>query len=458
MNNILCFNPIKILKNNNKKYLFNINNAGLFEIDDNVEKLVLLNGKDYDEAYSKFGEIWDKDHFRNLINQLKNNKILKNNSSDIICEYNQKNDISSLVMFVTQMCNLSCKYCFGNEGEYNGAGTMSWDIAKQSVDFLVNISTSKTISIAFFGGEPLINFSLIEKVVDYSKKIAYKKDKMVEFGITTNATLLNREITEFFIKNKFSVTISIDGDKLTNDENRIFKNGKGTYDDIIENTEILRNKMPPLARGSIAGNQINLLENYIHLSELGFKSIYLSLCINLLKDNDYDTLIESNSKLIDYFEEIVKNKNYNEAKKMNNVMKILYMIHKGGEKKNFCGASLNALATDINGELYICHRFVGMERYKIGNIFMGIDSKKNISISNELNVDEHGECKNCWVKNLCGGGCPNDNFLMTGNLKKPYDNFCKLQKKLFEKVIYIYMNLNEEEKLMLFENNKKNYK
>lgn len=457
-NDILHFYPVKIFKNINKNYLYNTKTASIFEVDEPTIELIQTSGLTYDEAYDKFKHVWSKKEFDNILSLLKEKCLLKD--SQIESSFNKNlnksktQNICSIALFVIQECNLRCTYCYGHGGEYNNKGILKLETAKQAVDFLFEKSgEKKDISIAFFGGEPLLNFPLICEIVDYCKYRNKEFNKNITYATTTNGTLLTDKITEFLISNKFSITISIDGNKESHNINRFFENGAGSYDKVIDKTRNLIKGIPVSARATITKTNLNLVQNFHDLYEKGFKRVNMAPCSEMLDDNDYTLMADNYSEMIEEFDKLLKNKQFDKAKAMGGVIQKLSKIDGGGIRNRFCGSITKGLAVDVNGNIYPCHRFVGTTDFKIGDVFNGFDEDKYSKIINDTYASEHEDCSNCWAVNLCGGGCNSENFVTTGSIKSPNPNFCKYNKKAFESAIQYYVSMPAEERELIFNKN-----
>lgn len=450
---VLEFNPIKILNKESGIYLYSIKTGAMFRIDEPTARLVQTKGLSYDELYDAFKDIWDAEKFRQLIESLKKYGIIKEKIDMQIVETERKQlnmELSSIVLFMIQQCNLRCTYCYGEGGEYSKKGIISLETAMKAVDFLVENSTKKMVGITFFGGEPLMNFSLIKEVVDYAIKQGNKYEKQIQFSITTNATLLNDEITDFLVEHKFSVTISIDGCKEFHDKNRFFVDGKGTFDTVVKNTRRLVEKRPVSARATITKTNLDLVKNFYDLYELGFRRINMSPCFDMLDEEAYEEYSCNFEKLLQEYDQLLEEKKYDECKAMGEVTKKLHRVEQGGISSKFCGALINSVAVDVYGSIFPCHRFVGMDEFCVGNVYDGFDQKKYSEIAEEINIESHDKCSDCWAVNLCGGGCIFENYLASGHINVPCERQCSYTKKSFEAVSDYYVALSDEKRNVVF--------
>lgn len=332
---------------------------------------------------------------------------------------------------------------------YPNRGKMSLETAKKSIDFLIGNSKNKELLICFLGGEPLMNFPLIKDVVAYCNK--YENDKPIHFKytITTNGTIWNDEIEKFLREKHFTVQISVDGNKDVHNCNRFYANGLGSFDVMEKNTRNMRNDGLVSGRATITATNLDLVDNFKALNDMKFRSIPMAPAQNLLSDEDYDRLIGENTKLVQYFLELIQSGDYKTAKKLRILMSGLQKIHKSGvARKILCGVGSAQLAVDINGEIYPCHRFVANKEYAMGNVLKDTKIEK-MPFLEEITLEKHKECKNCWARNLCVGACPNENLVNAGTTQKSDSKNCRFIQAMYNDLIHAYLELTVENKKQL---------
>lgn len=452
-NEILSVNPIKIFEQNNKICLYVIDNSAIYTIDKDTKTILQSTGKSYKDIYNKLSCTWSEDKFNKIIQQMIDCEIIKSENSLINNKSIKTNNITGLILLIIQDCNLRCSYCYGDGGEYNNKGIMSFDTAKQSINYLINQSgNEKDLFVTFFGGEPLLRFDFIKELVDYIHTVEKLYNKKFHFSMTCNGTLLNQEITNFILENKISVTISIDGNEEVHNFNRYYSNKSGSYSKVIENSKQLRNSTKVLARATVTNKELNVNNIYSHLYDLGFSTVNIAPCINKISKEEYLTLTDNYISLVHSFSQFIKNKKFKEAKKISSVMKVLSRIHFSSKSNCFCGAGKNMLAVDINGFFYPCQRFVGTKEFIMGSVFNGLNSNDCDKILGSFSIENHTSCNKCWCKNICGGCCPYENFESNSACNIPHKESCNLNKKFIEEIIYAYMNLSDKDKDILFEN------
>jgi len=384
----------------------------------------------------------------NEINQLINSGQLftEDTYDEVVDKFNDRETVvKALCLHIAHDCNLACKYCFAEEGEYHGERSMmSLDIGKKAIDFLIeNSGNRRNLEVDFFGGEPLMNFNVVKEIVLYAKSKEEAYNKNFRFTLTTNGVLLNEEIMDFLNDNMHNIVLSIDGRKEIHDNMRPSQNGKGSYDLIIEKFKKLadmRGQKDYYVRGTFTRHNLDFSEDVLHLADLGFKQISVEPVVAdenkayaiTKKDlptlfNEYEKLTK---KLIEYKKE---NKDFNFFHFMIDLNQGPCVI----KRLTGCGSGSEYLAVSPKGELYPCHQFVGLEEFKMGSVDDGLI---NLNIQNQFkqcHVYSKEQCKTCWAKFYCSGGCHANSYNFHGDIHNIYEIGCELEKKRVECSIYL---------------------
>ena len=431
--------PYKLFKEKNEYYLFTAKFNKLYKI--NEEMYTILNK--FEDNYEII--LTEDSPYLKLI---KENLSYEDNSLNVTDNF----DIQSIVLMIIQDCNLNCKYCYGDGGEFKEKGIMSIDTAKQAINYLTeHCGNRKNISVAFFGGEPLLNFEVIKKTIEYMEIVS--KNKGIKFykSITTNATLLTDEIKKFLLDNNINIKISIDGFKEVHDNMRIFPDGQGSYDNVIKNTEDIRRMKKAVARATITPFCLNTKEIEEFLYKIGFSDVGIAYAEEYLMENDYKKIYEIESIYFDEVEELIHLGKYADIKqKYSKVIAYLSHLHSSVMGHYPCGAGRTFYAVDKDGFLYPCQRFVGIPQFQLGSIYS--EKNKRTEFLEKMHLNSHIKCKKCWCKNICIGKCAYSNYIKTNKIEEPYEPGCELTRKLYEKAVRLYSSLNEEEKKLLFFN------
>lgn len=349
--------------------------------------------------------------------------------------------IKAVCLNIIHACNLRCKYCFADEGEYNGhKGKMSLETAKKAIDYVVKRSgPRKNIEIDLFGGEPTMMMDTIKEIIAYARENEAKWNKRIRFTMTTNATLLTDEMMDYMDKELENIILSIDGRKEVNDKVRIRFDGKGSYDQILPNIKKMVAKRDKTkahtVRGTFTRENLDFYEDVKMMVDEGFREISIEPVVLedghplALRKEDLPKIFESYDKLYD---ELVQKKA--EGKEFN-----FYHFKvdlNGGpcvyKRISGCGAGFEYVAITPQGEVYPCHQFVGKEEYKLGSIY---DDSYNADLGmsfKKAHIYNKPKCRNCWARFYCSGGCQANNIAFNNDINNPYDIGCQMQKKRIE--------------------------
>ena len=357
----------------------------------------------------------------------------------------RKTVVKALCLHIAHDCNLACKYCFAEEGEYHGRrALMSYEVGKKALDFLIaNSGTRRNLEVDFFGGEPLMNWQVVKDLVAYGREQEKLHDKHFRFTVTTNGVLLNDDIQEFINKEMDNVVISLDGRKEVNDRMRPFRNGKGSYDLIVPKFQKFaksRAGKDYYVRGTFTRNNLDFSEDVKHFADLGFDQMSIEPVVGA-EDEPYAIRKEDLPKIMEEYDKLAVE---------------MIRRHKSGEDFNFfhfmidleggpcvakrlsgCGSGTEYLAVTPWGDFYPCHQFVGNEKFLLGNVDEGI---LNTDIRDEFkccNVYAKEKCRKCFARFYCSGGCAANAYNFSGDICGAYDIGCELQKKRIECAIMI---------------------
>lgn len=361
--------------------------------------------------------------------------------------------IKAICLHVAHGCNLNCEYCFAGKGEYGGAdkGLMSLEVGKRALDFLIEQSgTRKNLEVDFFGGEPLLNWDVCKELVKYGREQEKKFDKNFRFTLTTNGVLVDDEVIDFCNKEMSNVVLSLDGRKETHDRLRTTCNGKGSYDLIVDKFKKFanaRNQADYYMRGTYTHYNTDFSKDIIHMADLGFKELSIEPVVSdptepyALKENDLPILKEQYEILADEMLRRYRNGNgftfYHYMIDLNSGPCIVKRI-------SGCGVGTEYMAVTPSGELYPCHQFVGDEKFLLGDIWKGVTNTAILDEFKGCNVYSHPECKDCFAKLYCSGGCAANAYHTTGSVNGIYEFGCELHRKRIECAIMLKVAEAEE--------------
>ena len=381
------------------------------------------------------GQLYTEDIYENYIDSFKNRETV----------------VKALCLHIAHDCNLACRYCFAEEGEYHGRrAIMSYDVGKKALDFLVANSGNRTnLEVDFFGGEPLMNWEVVKQLVAYGRSLEEEHHKKFRFTITTNGVLLNDEILEFVNKEMGNMVLSIDGRKEVHDRMRPHRGGQGSYDEIVpkfKKAAESRGQMNYYVRGTYTHYNTDFAKDVLHLADLGFKQISVEPVV-APETEDYAIREEDLPQLLAQYDELAEEM-IKRRKEGNGFNFFHFMIDlEGGpcvaKRLSGCGSGTEYLAVTPWGDLYPCHQFVGNEDFLMGTVDEGVLRTDIRDEFKQCNVYAKEKCKDCFAKFYCSGGCAANSYNFTGNVNGSYDIGCELQRKRIECAIMIKAALSE---------------
>lgn len=361
--------------------------------------------------------------------------------------------VKALCLHIAHDCNLACRYCFAEEGEYKGdRSLMSAEVGKKALDFLIENSGNRVnLEVDFFGGEPLMNMDVVKEIVAYGRQLEKEHNKKFRFTMTTNGVLLDDEIMEFLNKEMSNVVLSIDGRKEVHDHMRPTRNGKGSYDLVLPKFQKfakMRGDKSYYVRGTFTGNNLDFSKDVIHMADLGFKEISIEPVVTedsepyAIKEEDLPKIFEEYDNLA---KEMIKRE-----KEGRGFTFFHYMIDLTGgpcvaKRLSGCGSGTEYLAVTPWGDLYPCHQFVGEDDFLLGNVYDGVQKMDLVNEFKGCNVYTKEKCKDCFARFYCSGGCAANSYKFHGTLNDAYDIGCEMERKRVECALMIKAALAEEE-------------
>lgn len=348
--------------------------------------------------------------------------------------------VKALCLHIAHDCNLACRYCFAEEGEYHGRrALMSLEVGKKALDFLVaNSGNRVNLEVDFFGGEPLLNWQVVKELVEYGRSLEEPHNKKFRFTLTTNGVLLNDEILEFANREMANIVLSIDGRKEIHDKMRPFRGGQGSYDLIVPKFQKVaesRGQNRYYVRGTFTRNNLDFSRDVLHLADLGFQQISVEPVVAGPED-DYAITEADLPKLREEYDALAAEmlRRRREGKGFNFFH---FMIDlEGGpcvaKRLSGCGSGTEYLAVTPWGDLYPCHQFVGNEKFLMGNVEEGVLRTDIRDEFKGCNVYAKEKCRKCFAKFYCSGGCAANAYNFHGNINDAYDVGCELERKRVE--------------------------
>lgn len=440
-------------KNNGYNIVLDVNSGAVHVVDDLAYDIIsdINSGLGLDDIVDKYQGDNQADDIRAVyeeIYELIDNNILF--SKDIYEPFalgtnSTKKVIKALCLHIAHDCNLACKYCFADEGEYRGGKRelMSYEVGKAAIDFLVKASDGrKNLEVDFFGGEPLMNLQVVKDLVLYARSLEKSFNKKFRFTLTTNGVLLKDDIYDFLNKEMSNIVLSIDGRKEVHDKMRPFRNGKGSYDfilpkylDFVES----RGHKDYYVRGTFTANNTDFFEDFISMMKAGFKRISIEPAVSF-DGEDFSLTQEQLPAIFKEYDRLAKY-----LAEENNDEELLFfhfMLDLTGgpcmaKRLSGCGSGTEYLAVTPTGELYPCHQFVGNDDFYLGDVFQGIKNRGILKDFDKVNVYTKEDCKSCFAKFYCSGGCASNAYNATGDLYACHDMSCILERKRVECALMI---------------------
>lgn len=362
--------------------------------------------------------------------------------------FKNQNIIKALCLHMAHDCNLKCEYCFASQGNFKGERClMDIETGKKALEFLCeNSGNRRNLEVDFFGGEPLMNFTVIKELVAYGRELEKKYNKNFRFTLTTNGVLLNDEIIDFLNENMSNVVLSLDGRKSVNDKMRKTLTNKGSYDIIVPKFKKLvekRGDKDYYIRGTFTNQNLDFSEDILNFYKEGFKKVSMEPVVTdpneyyAIKEEHLDAILNEYEKFSKEYIDILKTDD-----------KFLFFhfmidLSQGPciiKKCSGCGAGNEYMAVTPQGDLYPCHQFVGEKEFKLGDVFNGVENIELREKFKSTNVFTKDDCKNCWARFYCSGGCHANAWYNNKDINKVYKLGCEMEKKRIECAISILAN------------------
>ncbi len=447
-----AMNVIHQYKNNGYNIVLDVNSGSVHVVDDLVYDLIAIyEDTPREECVEKLSASYKKEDVLEAIKEVEELKdagclFTEDIYEDYITDFKKRPTVvKALCLHIAHDCNLACRYCFAEEGEYHGRrAMMSYEVGRKALDFLIAHSGNRhNLEVDFFGGEPLMNFDVVRRLVAYGREQEKIHDKRFRFTLTTNGVLLSPEIEAFLNKEMANVVLSVDGRREVHDFMRPFRGGKGSYDLIMPKFVHLaesRGQKDYYVRGTFTHYNKDFAADVLSLADMGFKQISVEPVVApesedyAITEADLPEIMEEYDKLA---REMVKRKK--EGKDFNFFH---FMIDLSGgpcvaKRLSGCGSGTEYLAVTPWGDLYPCHQFVGEEEYCMGNVDEGVVRTDIRDEFKTCNVYAKEKCKKCFARFYCSGGCAANAYHFTGDITGAYEIGCEMMRKRVECAIMI---------------------
>ena len=353
--------------------------------------------------------------------------------------------VKALCLHVAHTCNLNCAYCFASQGKYHGErAVMSFEVGKQALDFLIaNSGTRRNLEVDFFGGEPLMNFQVVKDLVAYARSIEKEHNKNFRFTLTTNGLLIDDDVIDFANREMSNVVLSLDGRKEIHDRYRVDYAGNGSWERIVPKFQKLvaaRGGKNYYMRGTFTHANPDFLKDIQQMLDLGFTELSMEPVV--CAPGDSSALTEEDFPVVCAQYEQLAELMLRRDREGKPFTFYHYMLDLSGgpciyKRISGCGSGTEYMAVTPWGDLYPCHQFVGDEKFRLGNIWDGVTNTERRAEFAACNVYAHPECRDCWARLYCSGGCAANAYHATGAITGIYEYGCRLFRKRMECAIMV---------------------
>ena len=349
--------------------------------------------------------------------------------------------VKALCLHVAHTCNLNCAYCFASQGKYHGdRALMSFEVGKQALDFLMEHSgTRRNLEVDFFGGEPLMNWEVVKRLVGYARSVEKERGKNFRFTLTTNGMLIDDEVIDFVNREMSNVVLSLDGRKEINDRTRVDYAGNGSYERIVPKFQKLvaaRGGRNYYIRGTFTHANPDFTRDIFHMADdLGFTELSMEPVV--CAPGDAAALNDADLEIVKEQYEILAKDMLRRQKEGRPITFYHYMLDltEGPciyKRISGCGSGTEYMAVTPWGDLYPCHQFVGEEAYKLGDVWNGVQNTALREEFRACNAYARPDCDGCWARLYCSGGCAANAYHATGSIRGVYKAGCELFRKRIE--------------------------
>ena len=353
--------------------------------------------------------------------------------------------VKALCLHVAHTCNLNCAYCFASQGRYHGErALMSYEVGRQALDFLIEHSgTRKNLEVDFFGGEPLMNWGVVKRLVEYARSVEKAHRKRFRFTLTTNGVLIDDDVIEFANREMSNVVLSLDGRREIHDRVRVDYNGRGSYDRIVPKFQKLvqaRGGKNYYMRGTFTHANPDFTKDLFHMADLGFTELSMEPVV--CAPDDPAALTAEDLEIVKQQYELLAVEMLRRERDGHPLTFYHYMLDLTGgpcvyKRISGCGSGTEYMAVTPSGDLYPCHQFVGEAAFKLGDVWRGVTESAVREQFRACNAYARPECADCWARLYCSGGCAANAYHATGSVLGVYEAGCELFRKRIECAIML---------------------
>ncbi|MDD2431651.1 MAG: thioether cross-link-forming SCIFF peptide maturase [Bacillota bacterium] len=438
---------------NGFNYVLDVPSGSLHQLDDDAYKIIEAIMQLEKESVSREDLIFslpdiDSQTLGEVFNELQELKKLEQLfTSDEIRDNLPKlpTGLKALCLNIAHDCNLACEYCFAAKGNFGGQkALMSYEVGVKAIDMLIEGSRHRRhLEIDFFGGEPLLNFEVLKELVVYIREKEKETGKIFTLTVTTNATLLDDDKITWLNDHDILLVLSLDGRERIQNELRPTRDGRPTYKQTVERIKSAvdsREGEGYYVRGTYTRENMDFAADVLHMVKLGFRHVSIEPVVTknekfALREEDLQRLYGEYDRLAQaYLDAYFSGKPFN-------FFHFSVDLLKGpcvAKRLSGCGAGVEYIAVTPEGDIYPCHQFVGLSSFLLGSVHeSGIEKQQLVSQFEEAHVYNKEACQKCWARFFCSGGCHANAYNFNGDILKPHEFSCELQRKRIECSLYI---------------------
>ena len=446
---------------NGYNIVLDVNSGGVHVVDDITYEMIEmltppLHGKCPKEIADRLSEKYTPQEiaeaYQDVYTLYENDILISDDEYEQFSDMMVSSPVKAMCLHVAHDCNLRCTYCFASTGDFGeGRKLLDAETGKRAIDFLLTESKGRrNLELDFFGGEPLMNFDAVKEIVEYARSREKEYGKNFRFTITTNGMLLNDPIIDYINREMSNVVLSIDGRKEVNDRVRVRCDGSGSYDSIVPKYQRLvekRGQDQYYVRGTFTKYNLDFARDVMHLHELGFDQVSVEPVVADPKQ-PYALTEADLPRIFEEYETLAKQL-LDQRKKGEgfNFFHFMLDLDQGPcaiKRLRGCGCGNEYVAVTPDGDIYPCHQFVGMEEWRMGSVLDGSFDRKKKSYFAKANIYGKEDCKDCWAKFYCSGGCNANNLQYAGDVLRPHKLSCELEKKRLECAIMMKAAMADE--------------
>ena len=443
MTEVLKSKELHLFKRLDKHLVFDVNALNLFEVNEEVHAILeTAVGKSPEQVAEALEDRFDRDLIGGILDQLLEVGLLGYTLPPPgRLEYEDEFTFKNVTLFVSQDCNLRCRYCLTLHDGHIAKKKMSRETALKAVDLLFKEAGPRPdLSMGFFGGEPLLNFDVIRAAVEYADQKAEEANKSMSYTVTTNGTLIDPEMAKFFKQRRITVALSVDGGREIHDANRVFPNGKGSFSQVLKGIDALKAEGNFIGAVAVANDRGNRFKDVVlPLLESGIDNVKVTTAIG--KDGGIPVIDGAPSWYGRTYEDLVRyflDKGILFADPPPISFPLTFKTLESRKRpRTACSAVSGQVMVGPDGDIFPCENFIGRDSFAMGHVDTGLEQSLR-SVFSPLRASNNKTCEGCWARNVCGGWCPYYSWTTHNDLEQPVESMCLVKRSYLEVAMAAY--------------------